>query len=334
MSSYTAETVPGLDRASSSLPSPPQTSLAGPLSGRHPRAVRRHLPQPQGGRDRPQADRTGPPSPRGGAHRRRRRHQGADLFGDYVEKVWWPAWKAQHPDSAYQTGKRIEKRILPFFGNTPFAALDADQIGTWKASLVAAGLRPSSVNSYLSLLGTILNAAVDSDYLADSPLMRRSRAGRVAAAKNLPVTRREVWVTRSQLDTLGYAIAPRYQALVTVAALTGMRWGELAALRWDDLRLDRPLDDGAVAGPGRLHVTRAFSDPRRSGNGRMKGPKSEAGRRTIALDQETCNTLHQHREQFGDELHGLVFTTPGGSRGRGGPLAANNFRRVWLRALE
>jgi integrase len=66
----------------------------------------------------------------------------------------------------------------------------------------------------------------------------------------------------------------------------------------------------------------------------MKGPKSEAGRRTIALDQETCNTLHQHREQFGDELRGLVFTTPGGSRGRGGPLAANNFRRVWLRALE
>jgi hypothetical protein len=33
------------------------------------------------------------------------------LFGDYVEKVWWLTWKAQHPDSAYQTGKRIEKRI-------------------------------------------------------------------------------------------------------------------------------------------------------------------------------------------------------------------------------
>jgi integrase len=166
------------------------------------------------------------------------------LFGDYVEKVWWLTWKAQHPDSAYQTGKRIEKRILPIFGNLPFAALDADRIGAWKASLVAAGLKPSSVNSYLSLLGTILNAAVDSDYLAHSPLMRRSRAGRVAAAKNLPVIRREVWVTRSQLDLLAGAIAPRYQALVTVAALTGMRWGELAALRWDDLRLDRPLDDG------------------------------------------------------------------------------------------
>src|SRR6266542_3206800 len=113
----------------------------------------------------------------------------AETVRKRVERVWWPTWKAQHPDSAYQTGKRIEKRILPTLGNLPFAALDADRIGAWKASLVAAGLKPSSVNSYLSLLGTILNAAVDSEYLSRSPLMRRSRAGRVAAAKNLPVSR-------------------------------------------------------------------------------------------------------------------------------------------------
>lgn len=118
------------------------------------------------------------------------------LFGDYVAKVWWPTWKARHPDSAYQTGKRIEKRILPFFGHLPFTALDADQVGAWKATLAAAGLKPASINSYLSLLGTILNTAVDSDYLPHSPLMRKSRAGRVTAAKNLPVDRREVWVTR------------------------------------------------------------------------------------------------------------------------------------------
>src|SRR5262245_47702120 len=31
------------------------------------------------------------------------------LLGDYLTKVWWPTWKAQHPDSACQTGKRIEK---------------------------------------------------------------------------------------------------------------------------------------------------------------------------------------------------------------------------------
>jgi integrase len=232
------------------------------------------------------------------------------LFGDYVGGVWWPTWKAQHPDSAYQTGKRIEKRILPYFGNLPFAALDADQVGAWKASLAAAGLKPSSVNSYLGLLGTILNTAVDSDYLPHSPLLlRKSRAGRVSAARNLPVDRREVWITRAQLDLLARSITPRYQALVVVAALTGLRFGELAALRWTDVRLDQPLDDGAVCGPGRLRVVRAVSDPSRCGRDRrIKGPKTPAGRRTIALDQQTCKALRIHQERT--NMPGLRWAIP------------------------
>jgi hypothetical protein len=56
--------------------------------------------------------------------------------------------------------------------------LDADRIGAWKAQLLTGGLRPSTVNAYLSLLGAILNAAVDSDYPPHSPLMRKSRGGR------------------------------------------------------------------------------------------------------------------------------------------------------------
>jgi integrase len=248
------------------------------------------------------------------------------LFGDYVTRVWWPTWRGQHPDSAYQIGKRIEKRILPAFGNTPLADLDADRIGAWKATLMTDGLKPATVNTYLALLGTILNTAVDSDYLPHSPLLRKSRAGRVGAARNLPMARREVWITRGQLDQLAEAIEPRYHALVTIAALTGLRWGELAALRWEDLRLDQPLDDGAVQGPGRLRVLRAFSDLGRSGRGRFKRPKTEAGRRIIALDPESCTSFLRHRDQFDQEQAGLVFTTPGGSRGAGGALAANNFR--------
>jgi len=173
-----AEMVHGLDRTNSSIPSPPQAPLAGPLSGRQPSALSRHLPDTGSRRACPQAYRTGTPP---GVPTDVDGAKVQTLLGDYVEKVWWPTWKAQHPDSAYQTGKRIEKRILPFFGHLSFTALDADRVGAWKASLAGCGLKPASVNSYLSLLGTILNAAVDSNYLPHSPLMRRSRAGRVAA---------------------------------------------------------------------------------------------------------------------------------------------------------
>jgi integrase len=241
-------------------------------------------------------------------------------FGEYVTSKWWPAWKDQHPSSEYGTRKKVEKRILPTFGDIPLGDLDASTIGAWKAAMVAEGLRPRTVNTYLSLLGTILNAAVDDDYLPRSPLLRKSGAGRAAATRNQPVRRREVWLTRAQLDRLAEAIEQRYQALVLVAALTGMRWGELAALRWDDPRLDAPLHDGAVSGPGRLRIARAISDPRRSGRGVEQGPKTEAGIRTIALDQETVDALRAHRELVGGGSFNRIFTTPGGSRGNGGIL--------------
>jgi integrase len=256
------------------------------------------------------------------------------LFGEYVTTKWWPAWKDQHPASEYGTRKKLEKRILATFGDLPLGELDATTVGAWKAAMVAEGLTPRTVNTYLSLLGTILNAAVDDDYLPRSPLLRKSGAGRPAATRNQPVSRREVWLTRSQLDRLVAAIGERYRALVLMAALTGMRWGELIALRWDDLRLDAPLHDGAVGGPGRLRIARAISDPRRSGRGIEKGPKTEAGIRTIALDQETVDVLRAHRKLVGGDTVDRVFTTPGGSQGRGGMLSSNNFARVWKRALR
>ncbi len=256
------------------------------------------------------------------------------LFGEYVTAKWWPAWKDQHPSSAYGTRKKVEKRILPAFGDVPLGELDASTVGAWKAGMVGEGLSPQTVNTYLSLLGTILNAAVDDDYLARSPLMRKSGAGRAAATRNQPVTRREVWLTREQLDRLVDAIDARYRALVLVAALTGMRWGELAALRWDDPKLDAPLHDGAVGGPGRLRIARAISDPRRTGRGIEKAPKTDAGKRVIALDPETVAAFRAHRALVGGSSFERIFTTPGGPRGAGGILASNNFARVWKRALR
>src|SRR6266542_522344 len=236
-------------------------------------------------------------------------HKGRTLFGDYVTNTWWPRWRDGHPHSAYLYGKRIEKRILPAFGNLRFVDLDADLIGDWKAKMLAAELAPQTINAYLSLLSTIFNAAVDSDYLPRSPMRRKSQAGRAEAVKKEREPRREEWLTRAQLDRVAAAISLRYRA----------------------------FDDGAVAGPGRLRVVRALSDPGNSGDIRVKGPKTEASKRTITLDQETVDAFMAHRQLVGDDVcgdGGYVFTTPGGSRGPGGPLARSNFWRVWNRALK
>jgi hypothetical protein len=71
-----------------------------------------------------------------------------------VATKWWPAWKDQHPTSEYGTRKKVEKRILPTFGNIPLGQLDASTIGAWQSAMVAEQLSPQTVNTYLSLLGT------------------------------------------------------------------------------------------------------------------------------------------------------------------------------------
>jgi Phage integrase SAM-like domain len=108
------------------------------------------------------------------------------MFGEYVTTKWWPAWKDQHPSSEYGTRKKVEKRILPVFGDIPLDELDPSTIGAWKAAMVAEGLTARTVNTDLSLLGTILNAAVDDDYLARSPMLRKSGTGRTAATRAAP----------------------------------------------------------------------------------------------------------------------------------------------------
>jgi integrase len=143
------------------------------------------------------------------------------LFGEYVTSRWWPAWKDQHPASEYGTRKKVEKRILPTFGDIPLAELDPSTIGAWKAAMVAEGLTARTENIHLSRLGTILNAAVDDDYLARSPLLRKSGAGAPPPPATSRSPSREVWLLREQLDRLADAIDPRYRALVLMPPSPG-----------------------------------------------------------------------------------------------------------------
>lgn len=116
----------------------------------------------------------------------------------------------------------------------------------------------------------------------------------------------------------------RYYAAWVVFATTGMRRGELAALRWSDLDLDQgiltirhhaPVVDGRVV----------WSD----------GAKTQAGERTVSLDPVTIAALREHRRQQLQERllvgpgwvddRGLVFTLADGQ-----PIHP----RRWLRWLQ
>jgi integrase len=117
----------------------------------------------------------------------------------------------------------------------------------------------------------------------------------------------------------------RLYALFHLVALRGLRRGEAAGLRWSDL----DLDAGTLTVTGQLQQLggRLFAGP----------PKSDAGRRVVALDNTTIAALCAHRVRQQAERSatgsrwadtGYVFTT-----GTGKPLGPDRLTRLFRRLV-
>ena len=135
------------------------------------------------------------------------------LFGEYVTTIWWPAWKPPiplHPRHQEQA----HRPDPPPLRRPPLAQLDAHAIAAWQRDMTREGLSPRTIATYLSLLGTICNAAVDDGHLDHSPLTASGRRRRPAALTTpaRPSQPRLIWLTRPQVDQLADAIDSRYRA--------------------------------------------------------------------------------------------------------------------------
>jgi integrase len=126
-------------------------------------------------------------------------------------------------------------------------------------------------------------------------------------------------ITIAQLNAIADAVGDRWRCLVEMAAWCGLRFGELAALRKD--RID--IRSGTVSVVESAAVL--------AGGVRYVGPpKSDAGRREVAIPPHILPTVINHLERFSEPApDGLVFVGP-----RGGVLSSANFGAdVWRPAV-
>jgi integrase len=157
------------------------------------------------------------------------------------------------------------------------------------------------------LLRTILTTAVDDELIARNPCRIRSAGVDRSTAQQV--------VSIPQLYAIADAIADRYRALVLLTGLAGLRAGELFVLTRGDIDLERGTVD--------VNKQRVRLD---SGEVLVTSPKSDAGRRTVALPHVLTTELEAHLASFvGPSTTDLVFT---GSLGA--PLDRTNFQdRFW-----
>lgn len=168
--------------------------------------------------------------------------------------------KPQLKPSTFDGYRRcVENHLVPAFGTYPLTGITAGQIQEWMAKLLASGRSGKTANNYLVPLKKMLSDAVRWGYLASNPAADVERAR--VAHKEMRV------LTPSQVQRLLAAAEPEYKLLFQVAIFTGVRSGELLALRWGDVDWER----------SQLCVRRSVW------NGQVGTPKSARGVRRINL---------------------------------------------------
>ncbi len=214
-------------------------------------------------------------------------------FQEYAES--WRHAQVHRPSSAAHVETMLRRHAYPSFGTRQMGTIRPGEVQSWVRKLSVGsdqqrGLAPATVAVAHGLVAAIFKAAVRDRKLPSSP------CDGIKLPKQEP--RQVVPLTTSAVRSLAEAVPPRYSALVTLAAGTGLRQGEAFGLtldRVDFLRRTLTVDRQLVLLPGQ--------DPRHG------PPKTPASYRVLPLPQIVLEALAEHLREFPVADNRLVFTT-------------------------
>ncbi|MEW2425019.1 tyrosine-type recombinase/integrase [Streptomyces nigra] len=210
--------------------------------------------------------------------------------------------------------------VLPAFGGWKITALDPEAVEHWVAGLSASGLKPATVRNTYVALNKACRYALRHGWIVSNP----------CAGVELPKFAADgsagfepKFLTPAQVETLAAHLAekqPLYGLLIRMAAYTGLRAGELAALRVRDVNLFR------------RHLEVRRTQHRKKGEGWVyTTPKSKRSSRNVPLRASLVQELnaymatHPHRnnpdaalwpgQKAGGYTHGKRGTRGGAQSG-------------------
>ena len=241
---------------------------------------------------------------------------GRMTFARYVEDFYWPT--ARHLELATQAGYRspLDRHFLPRFGAMAMRTIAPSTVQAW-VNEASSSLAPKSVAKYHGILHSIFNQAVIDKVVPANPCANTRLPKVVKKPKRI--------ITPAEFELLLAAIAAAYRVLVLVAIESGMRWGELIALRPCDIDF---ATHTIVVRRVIVEVSKKISP---SGQRYVvKGYPKDDEQRRVEMEAQTCRLIREHMVARGIRDEDLLFTTSVGT-----PISRNTFRtRVWLPALQ
>jgi integrase len=236
-----------------------------------------------------------------------------ETVADAVARYIAPLHIAGSTRREYERDFKLHIRDTPL-GLLDLAAVRREHVRLWVRAQVDSGAAPKSVRNRHGLLFAAMKDAVAEGKIARNPCegVRLPKPSERVDADDAMC-----FLTPYEVKLIADALPQKYRSIPWLLALTGLRWGELTALRVGDVDL--------MSRPPRVRVSNAW---KRQLDGSMKlgAPKSEKSRRKVTIDSATFDMLLPLVSGKGKAE--FVITTIGG-----GPLPHSTFQKAWNRAL-
>ncbi len=207
--------------------------------------------------------------------------------GEWVER-WLAglevAGKRATTISSYR--ERLGLHIVPTLGAVRLQAVAVHHLDAIYAELLKSGRRdgkgglsPASVRYTHAICHSMFDAARRKKLIAHNP----AQDATVPSAKSAQAPEMTVWAPAELRQFLDFVADDPLMPLFRLAAMTGMRRGEVLGLHRDDLDLDK----------GRVRIRHQLVSVDHVPT-LVHHTKSDAGKRTIDLDAETVAVLRRH----------------------------------------
>ncbi len=162
-----------------------------------------------------------------------------DLYDEYIE-VCKPELRETTWDKKRRT---IEHTIIPLVGDIRLDKFNVSAAQKFKSDILSRGLSPATASSYIKVLSTMINYAVRMEYIPKNPL--RQIGGYKTPEFTVPEKKvryytsdeflRYIAVAKQRAEASGDLEEWGYYIFFMLAFYTGMRKGEIHALRWADI---------------------------------------------------------------------------------------------------
>jgi integrase len=205
----------------------------------------------------------------------------------------------------------LRNRVLPVFGERRVSTITQLDVRRFVADLATAGDEPGTIRNTFNVLRLVFGAAAGSGAIRINPCI----------GVRMPRSARDemLFLQPEEILRLADAINPAFRVLVLLAAYTGLRAGEIGALRVGRLDLLR----------GTALVRESLADVK----GKLVfGPTKTYAHRTARLPQFLCDDLADHLGTGQHDPTDLVFTTTTGRPIRHNLFYARHFKPAVVHA--